>query len=102
MNTSNMTVNVSECLGHNSYQLREAFTQVPNFVKTSESYRKVICHGDLWMNNIMYNYINSPPICLLMDFQLIRYALLVSDIAQLIYMNLSKVFRRKYEKKFTD
>lgn len=40
----------------------------------SSKHKNVLCHGDLWANNILYKYDsdNKPTECCLIDFQLVR------------------------------
>ena len=56
----------------------------------------VICHGDLWRSNIMFDDC-SPPSCILVDFQMLRYASPSLDIAQLLYVHADPECRRRFE-----
>lgn len=62
---------------------------------TSKKYRNVFCHGDLWVNNVMFTYQkdDKPADCKFVDFQLARYAPPCLDLADLIYINTSRKFR---------
>ena len=54
--------------------------------KPTNVHKKVICHGDFLSNNLMFDN-KDPNHCIFVDFQLIRYAPLVHDVIQLIYLN---------------
>ncbi|KAH8374216.1 hypothetical protein KR200_004906 [Drosophila serrata] len=76
------------------------FTQRMSFifeaVKTSEKYLNTLLHGDLWANNIMFQYGKygeSPLQCRLVDFQLARYAPPVLDVLTVLTIPTSKQFR---------
>ncbi|KAH8412700.1 hypothetical protein KR009_004844 [Drosophila setifemur] len=65
-------------------------------VKMSEVYRNTLLHGDLWANNIMFQYGKygeSPLQCRLVDFQLARYAPPVLDVLTVLTIPTSKQFR---------
>ena len=53
--------------------------------KPTKLYRNVISHGDLHANNLMFDN-NQPSRCIFIDFQLVRYAPLVLDLIQLVYL----------------
>lgn len=59
---------------------------------------KVICHGDLWINNLMFeknskNYVTDVKI---VDLQTIRYASLVIDIIQFLYSSTNREIRSQF------
>ncbi|XP_016840741.1 uncharacterized protein LOC100123381 isoform X1 [Nasonia vitripennis] len=56
----------------------------------------VICHGDTWSFNMMFDE-SEPPKCRLVDFQLTRYAPRAFDLAQMIYFTTTGETRAKYE-----
>lgn len=69
--------------------------QLSNF---SSKYRNVICHRDLWNNNILFHYEKigdkiEPDDCLLVDFQAVRCQPPAGDIMLLLYCNLDPKFR---------
>ncbi|KAJ8979423.1 hypothetical protein NQ317_002203 [Molorchus minor] len=56
-------------------------------LRPSEKYRNVLCHDDLWRNNIMFNETDD---CLLVDFQLCRYTPPIFDVLLMLYINVEK------------
>ncbi|XP_033156656.1 uncharacterized protein LOC117138562 [Drosophila mauritiana] len=78
----------------------ENFTEKMSFifeaVKTSDVYQNTLLHGDLWANNIMFQYgrYGEVPLqCRLVDFQLARYAPPVLDVLTVLTIPTSKEFR---------
>ncbi|XP_045498040.1 uncharacterized protein LOC123696079 [Colias croceus] len=68
-------------------------------------YRNVICHRDLWNNNMLFHYsavngLEVPDDCLLVDFQAVRYHPPAGDIMLLLYCNLERDFREENLKLF--
>lgn len=66
----------------------------------SLSYRNVICHRDLWNNNILFRYKKHgtelvPDDCLLVDFQAVRCQPPAGDVMLLLYCNLKPKFREE-------
>ncbi|XP_046965565.1 uncharacterized protein LOC124534001 [Vanessa cardui] len=64
----------------------------------SSTYRNVICHRDLWNNNILFRYKKEgiklvPDDCVLVDFQAVRYQPPAGDVMLLLYCNLKPNFR---------
>ncbi|CAG9827579.1 unnamed protein product [Diabrotica balteata] len=72
--------------------------EIYEVVKKSEKYRNVITHGDLWMNNLFYKTDSNKQLehCVLLDFQLIRYAPQALDILMLLHINTTKEVREKH------
>lgn len=67
----------------------------------SSEYRNVICHRDLWNNNLMFHYQgNKPDDCVLVDFQAVRYQPPAGDVMLLLYCNLDPKYREENMKKF--
>lgn len=67
-----------------------------NLSSCSSVYRNVLCHRDLWNNNIMFLYedrTGNPTDCLFVDFQAIRYQPPASDVMLLLCCNLDKKYR---------
>lgn len=66
----------------------------------SNKYRNVICHRDLWNNNIMFRYKKdgdgvTPDDCVLVDFQAVRCQPPAGDVMLLLYCNLDPKFREE-------
>lgn len=92
----NAIVAVAEQLGLDASRLPKACEEVFAGLEMSPTKRNVISHGDLWGNNMMFSN-EVPPKCLLVDFQLLRYAPLVHDVAQLLYLCTDRSFRQSSE-----
>ncbi|KAF4527698.1 hypothetical protein B566_EDAN016365 [Ephemera danica] len=63
----------------------------------SEKFRNVLCHRDLWSNNILFKYNDEgkPAGAMLIDFQLYRYCPPVVDIVMLLYLTTTRELREK-------
>ncbi|XP_014214973.1 uncharacterized protein LOC106644110 [Copidosoma floridanum] len=66
-------------------------------VRYREGRCNVSCHSDLWKNNLLFSETGSAPKCLLVDFQLLRYASPACDLGMLVYLHTTPAFRRKFE-----
>lgn len=68
----------------------------------SPEYRNVICHRDLWNNNLMFHYEDEikPDDCVLVDFQAVRYHPPSGDVMLLLYCNLDPKYREENMIKF--
>ncbi|XP_072389490.1 uncharacterized protein [Diabrotica undecimpunctata] len=66
--------------------------EIYEVVKKSGKYRNVITHGDLWRTNLFYKTDSNKQLehCVLLDFQLIRYAPQALDILMLLHVNATK------------
>lgn len=89
----------------NSSKLNEILEKFPlimrsiyDFVETSDKYKNVISHGDLWLNNIMFKYDANEKVetCKFIDFQFARYAPPAVDLATLIYTSTTSLFRETH------
>lgn len=79
---------------------RKACYKIFDLVKPSKKYRNVICHGDLWSTNFLIRYQNPVPSeCMLIDFQISRFAPPSQDVMGLLYITTSRSFRKQYMKK---
>ncbi|KAI4465935.1 hypothetical protein MML48_3g00009081 [Holotrichia oblita] len=81
----------------------DSWKNVKEFVKPSQVYRNVICHGDLWPGNIMFKDENLNPVkCILIDFQMYRYTPPALDVMLFLYLSTDREFRFKYREKCLD
>lgn len=81
---------------------REKFHQfVKDAIKTvvpSKENLNVLSHGDLWTSNLMFSYTNEGTVenCIIVDYQLARYAPCTVDLICMITLILSSENRKKY------
>ncbi|XP_050682147.1 uncharacterized protein LOC126977403 [Leptidea sinapis] len=71
----------------------------------STKHRNVICHRDLWNNNILFHYADDdgrdvPDDCLLVDFQAFKSQPPAGDVMCFIYCNLDQNYRNENLSKF--
>lgn len=60
--------------------------------------KNVLCHSDLWTNNLMFANENNEVKCRLVDFQSVTYTSHIIDLVQLIHLDSLKEDRQKFEK----
>lgn len=67
-------------------------TDVVNVVKLREDRFNVLCHGDLWANNVMYRYSDDGKVeeCMFVDFQMCFYGTPMLDLHYFIINSLNK------------
>ncbi|XP_059048507.1 uncharacterized protein LOC131843778 [Achroia grisella] len=75
--------------------------------KISSKYRNVVCHRDLWNNNILFHYKkvgekSIPDDCMVVDFQAVSYQPPAGDIMLLLCCNLDPKFREDNLNSFLD
>ncbi|XP_066602585.1 uncharacterized protein [Prorops nasuta] len=90
-------VAIANLLNLDSMRIPEACDQIYFAIRPSAVKSNVISHGDLWSNNLMFSS-DSPPNCVLLDYQLFRYCPLAHDVIQLLYLCTSRSFRNINEK----
>ncbi|XP_008205683.2 uncharacterized protein LOC100116355 [Nasonia vitripennis] len=66
--------------------------------KPSSTRPNILCHADLWSNNIMINDMDDSPKCILVDFQTLRYGPPAVDLAHLIFLTMPRKSRDSLEK----
>lgn len=76
---------------------QQLYSIMTKHVKNSSENWKVVCHGDLWINNLMFHYqdgkVNNVK---LVDLQTIRYTNLTCDILMLLYSSTEGAMRSKH------
>lgn len=76
---------------------KQLFDIMFDIVKNSNDNWKVVCHGDLWINNLMFHYHNGKVKHVkLVDLQTIRYTNLSCDILMLLFSSTEKNMRNKH------
>lgn len=74
---------------------------VPQLIEQpSNRYRNVLCHRDIWNNNVMFRYettdnahIGNPIHAVLIDYQICRYMPPAFDLLQLLHLNRRRCMR---------
>ncbi|XP_049860214.1 uncharacterized protein LOC126354529 [Schistocerca gregaria] len=66
-------------------------------LRPSVSERNVLCHRDMWLNNILFRCDQGRLSCRLVDMQLITYCPPATDLMMLLYLTTTRAFRRQYE-----
>lgn len=64
-----------------------------DFVKPSINYRNTLCHGDLWVANILYKDQNE---CKFVDYQTYRYLPPTHDVVTFLYITTNREFRKQH------
>lgn len=71
--------------------------KIYDFVEPSKKYRNVVNHGDLWLNNFMFEELDGKVSnCKFVDFQLARYCPPAMDLCSLVIINSFKELREKH------
>ncbi|XP_065354046.1 uncharacterized protein LOC135948615 [Cloeon dipterum] len=72
-----------------------AFEQTRLKLQISDTYCNVVCHGDIWNNNLMYRYSeDGEPIAVrIFDFQNYRVVPPITDLLMFIFVNSSRQVR---------
>ena len=87
---------MAEDFGMDPSLVPKIYNRVYKLVRAYKGTCNVICHGDLWKNNIMFND-GAPLKCILVDYQLLRYITPVADLVMLLYVNTTPEFRKESE-----
>lgn len=74
----------------------EYIDRIREIIRPSKLYRNTICHGDIWLSNVMFKSENSKPnhACIV-DFQNFRYAPPAQDFMFFMYLSTDREFRRE-------
>ncbi|XP_058793762.1 uncharacterized protein LOC131665720 [Phymastichus coffea] len=90
---------LAECiardLGLESEYIVTAYEEMTRGNRLTDGECNVICHQDLWINNLMFSI--DDKLCRLLDFQMVVYAPFAIDIIQLLHLNLDGAMRTKLE-----
>ncbi|XP_028131734.2 uncharacterized protein LOC114327345 [Diabrotica virgifera virgifera] len=72
--------------------------EVYSTVKKSDSFRNVICHGDIWKTNIFFKWYSNKQLqrSVILDYQLLKYCPQAIDILMVTYINATKQTRDQY------
>ncbi|XP_023289041.1 uncharacterized protein LOC105696161 [Orussus abietinus] len=76
--------------------------KMSHLLSPSAKYRNVICHRDIWANNLMFKYgaDGNPQGCCLIDFQLFRYSPPAIDVELSLHVNTDRRTRDEYYDNF--
>ncbi|XP_058804969.1 uncharacterized protein LOC131672054 [Phymastichus coffea] len=77
--------------------IRQVCDRVYEAILPSKSMRNGICHGDMWSYNLLFDDSKPLPKCLMVDYQIIRYAPIMTDVSLLFYLTTRRIFRKQYE-----
>jgi thiamine kinase-like enzyme len=80
-------------------KLKDAWNLSAEFAKKpSDKYRNILCHGDLWLNNILFKLDEDgkPTDAALVDFQIIRYVPPAMDIVMFLHATTTRDFRERH------
>ncbi|OXU21047.1 hypothetical protein TSAR_008588 [Trichomalopsis sarcophagae] len=92
-------IGVAETLNLDASKVRDyIILKLSEIAKPSSTRRNILCHTDLWSNNIMINDIDDSPKCILVDFQTLKYVPPAADLAHLIISTMSRKSRDALEK----
>ncbi|XP_031829402.1 uncharacterized protein LOC116425595 [Nomia melanderi] len=77
---------------------------MPKLLESSTKFRNLICHRDIWVNNILFkkDSTGKPIGCYIIDYQFIRYSPPATDFILSLYLNTSRVVRKENFDFFVD
>ncbi|XP_066995896.2 uncharacterized protein [Anabrus simplex] len=82
-------------------ELPDTCKRMWELAKPSKKYRNVLCHGDLWNNNIMFRYESGRPIELrFVDFQMYRYNPPAAELVFFLHMTTRRAVREAHLEEF--
>lgn len=79
-------------------------TSLPQLLQPSTEFRNVVCHRDIWSNNMMFkkDSTGKPIDCYLVDFQFLRYSPPGLDFMIFLYLATDRATRRRCLDRFVD
>lgn len=79
-------------------RIRAWASVLSKLLRPSDKYRNVICHRDIWANNLMFKHDSkgSPVGCYLIDFQFVRYCPPAIDAVFCLYLNTDRATRERH------
>lgn len=95
---------VASKLGLEPKHASAAYHMMLESVRPTKDQRNVLCHGDLWSNNMLFkdNEDGGTSTCKLVDFQLVGYACYAMDVMQLLHLNTTAATRQRLEKELIE
>ncbi|XP_071442951.1 uncharacterized protein [Hetaerina americana] len=76
--------------------MMRGWTRVFEAAQPSDEFPNVLCHGDMWTNNIMFSEEKGELDALLVDLQLVRYAPPAFDILLFLHVCTKRAFRERH------
>ncbi|KZC12479.1 PREDICTED: uncharacterized protein LOC107190555 [Dufourea novaeangliae] len=78
--------------------------KLPRLLESSRKFRNLICHRDIWVNNIMFRRDSTgrPTGCYLIDYQFLRYSPPALDFIFSLYLNTDRAIRNRLYDTFVD
>lgn len=95
-------IGVAEYLNLDANNIRDYLMKFFEITKPSSTRSNIMCHCDLWSNNIMVDDNNDSPKCIIVDYQTLRYAPPSVDLAHLIFLTLPRKSRDVLEKSIVE
>lgn len=84
-------------------KILKVYDNIVDYMRPSETFINTLCHGDLWTQNVMFQYVNDIAIdCVFVDFQSYRYVPPAHDLMSFMYLTTDRKFRRKYFDRVTE
>lgn len=93
----NLLVTIAKSLELDDQHVPAICNKIFELLSPSKTWTNVVCHGDVKPSNLMFDDAQPIPNCILVDFQVVRYAPAMVDVAQLIYINCSRELRKHIE-----
>lgn len=98
INGTKVAVAVAKSIGLDYSNIPKVIDKIFDLAVASKKRRNVVCHGDAKSFNLMFDDSKPTPNCILVDFQLVRYVPAVTDLLQMLYLNISsRKFRDENE-----